>query len=116
MRRVLTVNGLAIVVILIVVGVAAPSVERMSNSLPLPFHTRVTLTGQTLGSHPGQHMKGHIFATASWNDGSRYVVSTPKTDSLGRWSVMFRPSHRGVYNLRIRTPDSAVLQYEFNVR
>ena len=48
MRRVLTVNGLAFVLILIVVGVAAPSVERMSNTLPSPFHTRVTLTGQTL--------------------------------------------------------------------
>lgn len=116
MRRVLTVNGLAVVLILIVVGVAAPSVERMSNTLPLPFHTRVTLTGQTLGSHPGQHVKGHIFATASWEQGSRYVVATPRTDSLGRWRVTFHPSHRGVYDLRIRTPDSALLEYAFNVR
>jgi hypothetical protein len=116
MRRIFTVNGLALGLILVVVGVAAPSVERMSNTLPLPFHTRVTLTGQTLGSNPGQHMKGHIFATASWNQGGRYVVATPQTDSLGRWRVMFHPSHRGVYDLRIRTPDSALLEYAFNVR
>ncbi|HEY2778860.1 MAG TPA: hypothetical protein VGI77_13260 [Gaiellaceae bacterium] len=116
MRRIIAVNCLAVVVILMVVGVAAPSVEPIPTSLPLPFHTRVTLRGQTLGSHAGQHMNGHIFATASWNRGSRYVVATPRTDALGRWRVMFNPSHRGLYDLRIRTPDSAVLQYEFSVR
>src|SRR4051794_5870530 len=116
MRRIITVNGLAVVLILIVVGVAAPSVERNPKSLPLPFHTRVTLTGETLGSLAGQHMKGHVFATARWNNGHRYVVATPLTDSLGRWRVAFHPSHRGFYQLRILTPDSAVLEYSFTVR
>ena len=116
MRRVIAVNCLAVVCILIVVGVAAPSIERTAKSLALPFHTRVTLTGQTLGSSPGQHMKGHVFATAQWNDGARYVVATPRTDSLGRWRLTFKPSHRGFYNLRIVAPDSSMLEYAFNVR
>jgi hypothetical protein len=116
MRRVITANGLAVVLTLIAVAVAAPAVERTSRSLPLPFHTRVTLTGQTLGSRPGQHVKGHVFATARWNQGGRYVVATPRTDSLGRWHVSFRPSHRGLYRLRILTPDAAAIDYAFTVR
>jgi hypothetical protein len=116
MRRVITANGFAVVLILITVAVAAPAVERTSRTLPLPLHTRVTLTGQTLGSRPGLHMKGHVFATARWNQGGRYVVATPVTDSLGRWHVSFRPSHRGFYALRILTPDAAVLDYAFTVR
>jgi hypothetical protein len=116
MRRVIAVNCLAVVLILIVVGVAAPSIERTAASLPLPFHTRVMLTGQTLGSLPGQHAKGHVFATARWNKGPLYVVATPRTDSLGRWRVRFHPSHRGFYRLRILTPDSAVFEYAFTVR
>lgn len=116
MRRVITANGLAVVLTLIGVAVAAPAVERTSRSLPLPLHTRVTLTGQTLGSRPGQHVKGHVFATARWDQGARYVVAAPLTDSLGRWRVSFRPSHRGSYKLRILTPDAAVLEYAFTVR
>jgi hypothetical protein len=116
MRRVITANVLAVVLILITVAVAAPAVERTSRSLPLPFHTRVTLTGQTLGSRPGQHAKGHVFATAQWNQGGRYVVATPLTDALGRWRVSFRPSHRGFYRLRILTPDAAAFDYAFTVR
>ena len=116
MRRVIAVNCLALVCIMFVVGVAAPSIELNPKSLPLPFHTRVTLTGQTLGSFPGQHMKGHVFATAQWNGGARYVVGTPQTDSLGRWRVMFHPSHRGAYTLRILAPDSSMLEYAFTVR
>jgi hypothetical protein len=116
MRRVISANGLAVVLTLIAVAVAAPAVERTTRSLPLPFHTRVTLTGQTLGSRPGQHAKGHVFATARWNQGGRYVVATPLTDSLGRWRVSFRPSHRGFYRLRILTPDAAALDYAFTVR
>jgi hypothetical protein len=96
--------------------VAAPALDRAPKSLPLPFHTRVTLTGQTLGSSPGGHEQGHVFATARWNRGSQYVVGTPRTDSLGRWTVKFNPSHRGFYRLRILTPDSAALEYAFNVR
>src|SRR5690348_15348145 len=115
MRRVITVNGLAVFLILVVVGVAAPSVERGPKTLPLPLHTRVTLTGQTLGSHAGQHVRGHVFATARWNNGGRYVLATPRTDALGRWRVTFHPSHRGLYTLRILTPDAGVLDYAFTV-
>jgi hypothetical protein len=115
MRRTISVNSLAVVLILIAVAVAAPSIDRAPKSLPLPFHTSVTLTGQTLGSLPGHHVKGRVFATARWNQGVRYVVATPRTDALGRWSVRFHPSHRGFYKLRILTPDSAVLQYAFSV-
>jgi hypothetical protein len=116
MRRVITANGLAVLLILIAVAVAAPAVERTNRSLPLPLHTRVTLTGQTLGSRPGHHVRGHVFATARWNHGGKYVVATPLTDSLGRWRVSFLPSHRGFYKLRILTPDAAVLDYAFTVR
>lgn len=116
MRRVVTANCLALVVILIAVAVAAPSLERPRKGLLLPFHTRVMLTGQTLGSRPGRPMMGHVFATARWNDGPQYVVATPRTDSSGRWRVGFYPSHRGSYKLRILTPDSAVLMYSFDVR
>lgn len=115
MRRVIAANTLALLLILVVVAVAAPSLDRTPKSLPLPVHSRVTLTGQTLGSRPGQHRKGHVFATAQWNSGARYVVATPRTDSQGQWRVTFQPSHRGYYNLRVLTPDSAVLQYTFNV-
>jgi hypothetical protein len=116
MRRVLTVNGLAVALTLIVVAVAAPSLERTSKTLPLPFHSHVTLTGQTLGSRAGEHATGHVFATARWNHGAQYVVATPLTDSLGQWRVRFRPSHRGLYQLRLLTPDAAVLEYSFSVR
>jgi|tagenome__1003787_1003787.scaffolds.fasta_scaffold18154264_1 hypothetical protein len=116
MRRIVAVNSLALVLVLIGVGVAAPAIERSPKSLPLPFHTRVTVTGQTLGSLPGRHMQGHVFATAQWNHGASYVVATPRTDSLGRWRVSFHPSHRGLYKLRITTPDSAVIEYAFTVR
>jgi hypothetical protein len=61
-------------------------------------------------------MRGHVFATARWNNGARYVVAVPATDSSGRWKVTFNPSHRGLYTLRIRTPDSGVLEYVFAVR
>ena len=115
MRRVIVVNTLGIALILIVVAVAAPSLDRSPKSLPLPMHSRVTLTGQTLGSQPGHHRQGHVFATARWNQGGQYVVATPRTDSLGQWRVTFQPSHRGLYELRILTPDSAVLEYAFNV-
>ncbi|HEU5371599.1 MAG TPA: hypothetical protein VFU51_04350 [Gaiellaceae bacterium] len=115
MRRVVTVNCLALLLVLIAVAVAAPSIERARKSLPLPFHTRVTLTGQTLGSRPGQHVRGHVFATARWNDGARYVVATPLTDQSGRWRVTFHPSHRGLYTLRILTPDAGLFQYAFTV-
>ena len=116
MRRVITVNGLAVLLTLLAVAVAAPSVERTPKSLPLPLHTRVTLTGQTLGSAPGRHVRGHVFATARWNQGTRYVVATPVTDASGRWRVTFHPSHRGLYKLRILTPDAGVLDYAFTVR
>jgi len=115
MRRVITVNGLAVLLTLIAVGVAAPSAELSLKTLPLPLHTRVTLTGQTLGSRPGQHVRGHVFATARWNHGGRYVLATPRTDALGRWRVTFHPSHRGLYTLRILTPDAGVLDYAFTV-
>ena len=115
MRRVVTVNCVAVALILILMAVAAPSADRAPKSLPLPFHTRVTLTGETLGSLPGHHRRGHVFATARWNNGTRYVVATPRTDSMGRWQVTFRPSHRGFYQLRILTPDAAVFQYAFSV-
>jgi hypothetical protein len=116
MRRTVTVNCLAVILILIAVAVAAPAIERTGRSLPLPLHTRVTLTGQTLGSRPGQHVKGHVFATARWNNGGRYVVATPSTDPSGRWRMSFHPSHRGSYTLRILTPDGGLLQYAFDVR
>jgi hypothetical protein len=79
------------------------------------LHTRVTLSGQTLGSRPGLHVRGHVFATARWNDGTRYVVAAPVTDSSGRWRVTFHPSHRGLYTLRILTPDGGLLEYAFRV-
>jgi hypothetical protein len=116
MRRTIAVNCFAVVSILLAVAVAAPSIDRAPKSLPLPLHTRVTLTGQTLGSLPGHHVKGRVFATARWNQGPKYAVATPRTDSLGRWRVTFHPSHRGFYQLRILTPDSAVFQYAFSVR
>jgi len=115
MRRIITVNCAAVALILILMAVAAPSADRGPKSLPLPFHTSVTLTGDTLGSLPGHHRTGHVFATATWNHGVRYVVGTPSTDSLGRWRVRFHPSHRGFYELRILTPDAAVFQYAFTV-
>ena len=116
MRRVVIVNCLALALILFGVAVAAPSVTPTPKSLSLPFHTRVTLTGQTLGSRTGQHAKGHVFATAQWNHGERYVVAVPLTDSAGRWRVTFHPSHRGLYSLQIVTPDAGLLQYAFDVR
>lgn len=116
MRRVISVNCVAILLILMVAAVGAPAVEPSRSGLFLPVHSRITLSGQTLGSRPGHHMKGHVFATAHWNDGARYVVATPRTDSLGRWQVTFSPSHRGLYKLRILTPDAAVLEYTFDVR
>src|SRR4051794_277371 len=115
MRRVVSINCVAVVLILMAVAVAAPSGAPTRPALSLPLHTRVTLTGETLGSRPGEHMKGHIYATAEWNKGTRYVVATPSTDARGRWRVTFHPSHRGLYELRILTPDSAVLEYSFAV-
>ena len=116
MRRTLTVNVFGLVLILIAVAVAAPSVARTPKGLPLPLHTRVNLAGQTLGSRPGHHVTGHVFATARWNNGARYTVATPVTDSTGHWRVSFHPSHQGFYKLRIRTPDDGVLEYAFTVR
>ena len=87
MRRVVTANCLALVVILIAVAVAAPSLERPRKGLLLPFHTRVMLTGQTLGSRPGRPMMGHVFATARWNDGPQYVVATPSSSRTTNFTV-----------------------------
>jgi len=116
MRRAIVVNCLAVALVgLIGVVIASSSADRPRRGLLLPFHTRVTLSGQTLGVRPGQHMKGHVFATAQWNSGTRYVVATPATDAAGRWHVAFHPSHRGFYTLRIRTPDNGVLEYAFVV-
>ena len=117
MRRVLLTNCLALAVVATVgVVLATSSSDKPRPGLVVRLHTRVTLSGQTLGSRNGQHMNGHVFATAQWNNGSRYVVAAPRTDGGGRWKVKFHPSHRGFYTLRIRTPDSAVLEYAFVVR
>lgn len=117
MRRALLVNCLAVVLVAVVgVVLATSSADQPRRSLFLPFHSRVTLSGVTLGSHPGQHVKGHVFATARWNGGARYVVAVPATDASGRWRVTFHPSHRGFYSLRILTPDSGVFEYAFAVR
>ena len=113
MRRVLKVG--CFVAVLIALVVVSPSAAQTRRSLSLPLHTRVTLSGQTLGSRPGQHAKGHVFATARWNHGARYVVAAPATDAVGRWRVTFHPSHRGFYTLRILTPDGGVLEYAFIV-
>jgi hypothetical protein len=115
MRRVVLVNCLAVALIAVIGVVVGASSTDSARSLPLPLHTKVTLSGQTLGSRPGQHVKGHVFATAQWNHGARYVVATPRTDQAGRWRVHFRPSHRGFYELRILTPDGGELQYAFVV-
>jgi hypothetical protein len=112
MRRVLRVGCFAAVLISLVV--VSPSAARTQRSFSLPLHARVTLSGQTLGSR-GQHVKGHVFATARWSHGARYVVATPPTDAFGRWRVTFHPSHHGFYTLRILTPDGGVLQYAFVV-
>jgi hypothetical protein len=112
-RRILAANCLVGLVIFVVT--AAPSADRARRALSLPFHTRVTLSGQTLGSRPGQHVTGHVFATARWNDGRRYVVAVPTTDSVGQWHVTFHPSHRGFYTLRILTPDAGLVEYAFIV-
>jgi hypothetical protein len=113
MQRVLTLG--CFVAVLIALVVVSPSAAQTRRSLSLPLHTRVTLSGQTLGSRPGQHANGHVFATARWNHGARYVVATPATDVFGRWRVTFHPSHRGFYTLRILTPDGGVLEYAFVV-
>jgi hypothetical protein len=117
MRRALIVNCLAVVLVAVIgVVLATSSSDRPRRSLFLPMHTRVTLSGQTLGSRPGQHMKGHVFATARWNNGAPYVVAVPATDASGRWRVTFHPSHRGFYTLRILTPDAGTFEYAFVVR
>jgi hypothetical protein len=113
MRRISLVGSLLVVVALVSASAAAGRARR---TLWLPFHTRVTLTGQTLGSHTGQHATGRVYATAQWNGGARYVVATPATDPSGHWTVRFHPSHRGDYALRILTPDGAVFDYRFVVR
>jgi hypothetical protein len=113
MRRAFIVTRV-LAVVAVLAAVAPAGSERRSLSLPL--HTRVTLSGQTLGSRPGHHVAGHVYATARWNGGSRYVVATPATDSAGRWRIGFRPSHRGDYTLRILTPDGGLLEYAFVVR
>jgi hypothetical protein len=110
MQRVLGVG--CFVTVLVSLVVVPPSAARSRRSFSLPFHALVTLSGQTLGSR-GQHVKGHVFATARWNHGARYVVATPATDAFGRWRVTFHPSHRGFYTLRILTPDGGVLEYAF---
>jgi hypothetical protein len=109
MRRVLIVSSLVALL------AAAPASAKARRSLSLPFHTRVTLTGQTLGSRPGHHALGRVYATARWNRGARYVVGVPATDSAGNWRVTFLPSHRGFYDLRVLTPDGARLEYAFRV-
>jgi len=113
MRRAIAVNCVVLALVAAVAGISTAT--HASRGLPLPLHTRVTLAGQTLGSTPGQHARGHVFATARWNRGARYVVATPATDASGRWRITFHPSHRGDYTLRILTPDSAVLEYAFVV-
>ena len=114
MRRVIAVNCLVLVIVALVAGMS--TANHASRGLPLPLHTRVTLSGQTLGSHPARHETGRVFATARWKSGAQYVVATPTTDSSGRWAIHFRPSHRGPYTLRILTPDGGVLDYAFLVR
>jgi hypothetical protein len=113
MRRAFIVTrSLAVLAALVVVAPAGSG----SSALSLPLHTRITLSGQTLGSRAGQHMAGHVYATARWNGGARYVVAVPATDAAGRWRIGFRPSHRGSYTLQILTPDSGLLEYAFVVR
>ncbi len=114
MRRALRVK-LSVVVVTALVA-ATSSAAHAGRSLLLPLHTRVTFSGQTLGSFPSLHATGRVFATARWNQGARYVVAAPSTDSSGRWSVTFRPSHRGGYTFRILTPDGGVFGYTFIVR
>jgi hypothetical protein len=114
MRRAFAVNCVVLALVALVAGIS--TANHASRGLPLPLHTRVALTGQTLGSRPGQPATGRVFATAQWNAGPRYVVAVPSTDSSGRWRIAFHPSHRGRYTLRILTPDSGLLEYRFLVR
>lgn len=104
-------RSLAVLAALVVVAPAGSGAQALS----LPLHTRITLSGQTLGSRAGQHMSGHVYATARWNGGARYVVAVPATDSAGHWRIGFRPSHRGDYSLQVLTPDGGLLQYAFVV-
>ena len=114
MRRILRASGL--VALLLSLVAVPPSAALARRSLTLSLHTSVTISGNTLGPRPGHPARGHVFATARWNHGPRYVVAAPATDALGRWKVTFHPSNRGFYTLRILTPDAGVLEYAFTVR
>jgi hypothetical protein len=110
MRRVLWV-GLVLAVLSTTAGAAAAA----RPPLRLPLHSRVTFTGQTLGSGWAAHTVGHVVATARWNSGAVYVFASPQTDAAGRWAVKFHPSNLGRYTVRILTPDGATLRYVFTV-
>jgi NADPH-dependent ferric siderophore reductase len=115
MRRPLILSSYVLLLAALVVAITSAVAGARRTGLPLPLHTRVTVSGQTLGSLSGRHVTGHVFVTAQWNSGNRYVVAAPRTDAAGRWTINFRPSHRGDYTMRIVTPDAGVLEYAFVV-
>jgi hypothetical protein len=97
--------------------IAAAAPAQAARTLTMALHTHLTFTGLT-GSKPGAVARatGRIFVTASWRHGPWYAVATPRTDHNGRYRAQFKPTRRGSYVVKIRTPDGRTTTYFVHVR
>src|SRR5690348_15629699 len=90
------------------VALAAAAPARASHFIRMQLHAKVEFTGQT-GSVPGSgtavRATGRVLVSARLDHGPWYLVMRTVTDAAGRYRATFKPSRRGVYRVRLGTPD-----------
>jgi hypothetical protein len=87
-------------------ALAVPAFARGSRVTTLHVGDTLTVSGRT-GSAPG-HLRravGLVVVQGRWNGGRRYVVTTTRTDSDGRYRFRVRPRRHGWLVLRVVPPD-----------
>jgi hypothetical protein len=89
-----------------VAALASPAFAAASRVTTLHLGDTLTVTGIT-GSAPGHVRRavGPVVVQGRWNGGRRYVVTTTRTDTNGRYRFVVHPHRRGSLVLRIVLPD-----------
>jgi hypothetical protein len=109
---------IALLVAVAAVGLLASRSAHASPVVRIRLHAHVDFSGQTgsvPGSRSGVRATGRVVVSARRDHGSWYVVQKTSTDRVGRYRVRFLPTRRGLYTLRIATPDRAVATYVIRV-
>ncbi len=84
----------------------------------IELHSQVDFSGRTgsvIGTSSAVRATGKVLVSARLDHGPWYVVMQTATDAAGRYRARFKPSHRGVYTVRLATPDRASIVYVIRV-